>query len=162
MDYDSKIVSLHVLLIRRSFSRRSCRRLCRFLRRRPESLRGCTKEQEGKEAIRCGQQFHILSKSLSKRQLSILVAGRGRRWMCRRRSCVAAKNDRQTFFCRAHSDMIRMAEGWTPICPVARLICSEQTNRRRPAILTVTLLFARPATKANFCSPWQTLNRRPF
>ena len=96
MDYDSKIVSLHVLLIRRSFSRCSCRGRCRFLRRRPESLRGCTKEQEGKEAIRCGQQFHILSKSLSKRQLSILVAGRGRRWMCRQRSCVAAKNDRQT------------------------------------------------------------------
>ena len=161
MDYDSKIVSLHLFLILRAFSRCSCRGRCRFLRKRLESLRACTKEQEDKEAIRCGQQFHIPLKSLSKRQLSILAAGQGTTLGCAVEGYVAAKNDRQTFPARAllHDPSGR---GWTPIWPMARLICSEQTNRRRPAILTVTLLFARPATKANFCSPWQTLNRRPF
>src|SRR5262249_31909295 len=71
MDYDSKILSLHLLRILRAFSRCSCRRRRRFLRNRLESLRGCTKEQEDKEAIRCGQQFHIPLKSLSKRPRTI-------------------------------------------------------------------------------------------
>jgi len=101
MDYDSKIISLHVLLILRAFSRCSCRGRCRFSRKRLKSLRGCTKEQEGKEAIRCAQQFHILLKSLSKRQLSILVAGQGTTLGCAVEGCVAAKNDRQTFPARA-------------------------------------------------------------
>jgi len=101
MAYDSKILSLHLFLILRAFSRCSCRGRCRFLRKRLESLRGCTKEQEDKEAIRCGQQFHIPLKSLSKRQLSILVAGQGTTLGCAVEGCVAAKNDRQTFPARA-------------------------------------------------------------